>query len=139
MMGGSLEVESSPGQGSEFFFTLPFTLAADKPPESGAAAGEKDTVAAAARISKAASEEAGNILKPGRDFQGRRLLLAEDNEMNREIAETILAMNGFSVDSAVNGQEALDLYLARPAGYYDAALLDIRLSLIHILIAPAFR
>ena len=130
MMGGSLEVESSPGQGSEFFFTLPFTLAADKPPESGAAAGEKDTVAAAARISKAASEEAGNILKPGRDFQGRRLLLAEDNEMNREIAETILAMNGFSVDSAVNGQEALDLYLARPAGYYDAALLDIRMPVM---------
>ena len=71
------------------------------------------------------------------DFCGRRILLAEDNEINREIAQNILEMNGFSVTCACDGQEALEYFCSSGPGGFDAILMDIRmpvmdLSLIHI-------
>ncbi|MEG2214868.1 MAG: response regulator [Oscillospiraceae bacterium] len=64
---------------------------------------------------------------PGLRFDGKRLLLAEDNEMNREIATDILSTVGFEIDPAQNGRLALELFLLRDAGYYDAILMDIQM------------
>ena len=61
---------------------------------------------------------------------GKRFLLAEDNELNREIAVTLLEMNGAAVDTAVNGREALDFFGAREPGTYDAVLMDIRMPVM---------
>ena len=58
------------------------------------------------------------------------MLLAEDNDLNREIAETLLAMRGFIVESAPDGREALDLFAASAPGYYDAILMDIRMPVM---------
>ena len=64
------------------------------------------------------------------DFHGRCVLLAEDNELNREIAQTILEMNGLRVECAANGQEALDLFCCEPPGRFDAILMDIRMPVM---------
>ena len=72
------------------------------------------------------SEEKG-AEKEREDFSGCRVLLADDNELNREIARTLLEMRGMEVETAEDGQEAADLYRSRGAGYFSAVLMDIRM------------
>lgn len=108
MMGGALEVLSKVGQGSEFFFTLAFEYAENEPLSAREPRPEN----------------------PKMDFSGRRILLAEDNELNQEIAQTILEMNGFAVTGAANGQEALDQFCSSSPGTFDAILMDIRMPVM---------
>jgi CheY-like chemotaxis protein len=61
------------------------------------------------------------------DFSGKRVLLAEDNELNQMIAEAILTENGFRVEIVGDGAEAVQKVKAAPAGYYDAILMDIQM------------
>ncbi len=61
------------------------------------------------------------------DFKGRRVLLAEDNLINTEVAVMLLKSKGFQVDTAENGLRALELFSKSHAGYYDAILMDIRM------------
>ena len=63
----------------------------------------------------------------GRDFQSRRILLAEDNQLNMEIGQELLSSMGAIVDTAVNGREAVDKFAASPEGYYDLILMDIQM------------
>ena len=63
----------------------------------------------------------------GVDFTGKRVLLAEDNEMNQIIATEILEGVGCSVEIAGDGVEALDKMKANPAGYYNVVLMDIQM------------
>ena len=106
-MGGVLEVQSEMGKGSEFFFTLTFDYVSEVVP-------------------KPAIKEAAL----GRDFHGRRILLAEDNELNREIAQTLLEMNGFTVECAADGQQALHQFRDGAPGRFDAILMDIRMPVM---------
>lgn len=61
------------------------------------------------------------------DFSGRRVLLAEDNEMNQMIAVSILEGAGFTVDVADDGDIAVQKVTENPAGYYDVVLMDIQM------------
>ena len=61
------------------------------------------------------------------DFTGKRVLLAEDNEMNQMIAEAILTESGFIVEIACDGIEAVEKMKTAPAGYYDIILMDIQM------------
>ncbi|MDO4403573.1 MAG: response regulator [Atopobiaceae bacterium] len=61
------------------------------------------------------------------DLTGKRVLLAEDNDMNRLIAEDILSRNGLVVEEARDGVEAVEKMKAAPAGYYDIILMDIQM------------
>ena len=61
------------------------------------------------------------------DFSGKRILLAEDNEMNQIIAVAILEEVGFAVEIAVDGTEAVEKMEKAPAGYYDIILMDIQM------------
>jgi len=61
------------------------------------------------------------------DFSGKRVLLAEDNEMNQMIAEAILTEAGLSVEIAGDGSEAVDKMREAPAGTYDIILMDIQM------------
>ncbi len=61
------------------------------------------------------------------DFNGKRLLVAEDNELNWEIAHDLLEEEGFVLDWAEDGQKALEMFENSPIGYYDAILMDIRM------------
>jgi CheY-like chemotaxis protein len=64
------------------------------------------------------------------DLKGRHVLLAEDVEVNAEIMVMVLGMREIDADVAENGQVAVDQYLAHPAGYYDAILMDMRMPVM---------
>jgi len=61
------------------------------------------------------------------DFSGKRILLAEDNDLNWEIAQELLQDLGLTLDRAENGQICADLFQQSPLGFYDAILMDIRM------------
>ena len=61
------------------------------------------------------------------NFAGKRVLLAEDNEMNQMIAEAILTEYGLTVEIAGDGIEAVEMMKAAPAGFYDIILMDIQM------------
>ena len=112
MMGGTIEVESQKGVGTEFIIRLELRLQAD----AGAANEEG---------AKQHSHAEGIA-----EFTGKRLLLAEDNELNREIACMLLSKYGFVIDTAENGQEAVDLVAASAPDYYDLVLMDIQMPVM---------
>ena len=61
------------------------------------------------------------------DFRGKNILLVEDNALNREIAQELIEMTGASVETAENGQEAVDVFAAAPAGHFDLIFMDIQM------------
>jgi CheY-like chemotaxis protein len=71
--------------------------------------------------------EEQHSLKDIPDFKGKRILLAEDNSLNQQIAEVILQEAGFIVDIAGDGNEAVEKMKNAPAGYYDVILMDIQM------------
>ena len=67
---------------------------------------------------------------PEYDFAGRRILLAEDNALNAEIARNLLEMRGCEVETASNGAEAVESFAAAPAGRFDIVLMDVRMPVM---------
>ena len=65
------------------------------------------------------------------DFSGRRVLLVEDNDLNREIAREVLEMARLTVEEAENGQIAVDLFSASQPGYYSLILMDIQMPVMN--------
>lgn len=64
-------------------------------------------------------------------FEGRRILLVEDNEINREIAEEIIGDTGVKVECAANGAEALEMFESHPENYYDLIFMDIQMPVMN--------
>ena len=65
-----------------------------------------------------------------RDLTGKHILLAEDNELNWEIANELLSEEGLVLDWAENGQICVEMFQQSAAGYYDAVLMDIRMPIM---------
>ena len=108
-MGGTIAVQSEPGKGSEFIVKISLPVLEGR--EQGCRCE--------------APEEARAY-----DFKGQRLLLAEDNEINREIACAMLLDAGFEVDTAENGQVAVGMLEGSPTETYDAVLMDIQMPVM---------
>lgn len=66
----------------------------------------------------------------GADFSKCRVLLAEDNDLNREIAKTLLELNGITVEAVRNGQEAVEAFAQKEKDYYHAIFMDIRMPVM---------
>lgn len=64
------------------------------------------------------------------DLTGRKILLAEDNDLNWEIAEALLTERGLELEWAENGQICVDKFKRSPVGFYDAVLMDIRMPVM---------
>ena len=64
------------------------------------------------------------------DFTGRRVLIAEDNDINAEIARALLENRNFEVEIASNGIKALEMFTQHPVRYYDAILMDVRMPIM---------
>ena len=65
------------------------------------------------------------------DFSGKRVLLAEDNELNTEIAVELLEMTGLEVECAENGRKVVDKFAASEQGYYDLVFMDIQMPIMN--------
>lgn len=63
-------------------------------------------------------------------LEGKRVLIAEDNEINREVAKSLLEAYGIAVDTAENGKICVEMFEKAPAGYYLAVLMDIRMPVM---------
>ena len=110
-MNGIIQVETKQGEGTEFTVSLTFRLWEQE--LSQAKTPEEE-------------ENGGEI-----DFTGRRILLVEDNELNREIASEILLDYGLEVESAENGQAALEKLKSGGAGRYDLVLMDVQMPVMN--------
>ena len=108
-MKGTIEISSEVGVGSTFVVTIPFEIA--PPPQK---LQEK--------------ESTGSI-------EGMKLLMAEDNELNAEIATTLLTDRGALVTNVSDGKQALDEFTKNPPGTYDAILMDIMMPVMDGLTA----
>ena len=135
MMGGTIRVESEENIGTQFIVDLEFRPAR----EAEAASIEEE-------------ENKGQVLEQDSDgnmaifrveesfpdgvksevgwIEGRRLLLVEDNPLNREIAEEMLVDDGFKVEVAENGRVAVQKIMNADPGYYSAVLMDIQMPVM---------
>ena len=112
LMGGNINAVSEKGRGSEF--TVDVKL------------GISDETQFADENMQPDDESA----IPEYDFSGKRILLAEDNPMNQEIAQYLLETVGFQVEVACNGLIACEMIESHCENYYDAVLLDIRMPVM---------
>jgi len=139
LMGGEITVRSTLGQGSAFFFRVPLGLldppAAVVAPRAAAAESGRP-VRRRPLATRPAPEPAGpgDVGAPAdgvpaalRRHAGRRVLLVEDNAVNRQIAGELLADAGLVVDVAEDGEHALQRLAAAEADHYDVVLMDLQM------------
>lgn len=96
---GTIQVKSKKGQGTEFLICMKLKIAEEQPAEQ----------------------------KESLTFDGKRVLLVEDNPLNREIAEVFLTERGFEVECAEDGDVAVSMVSKSTPGYYDLVLMDIQM------------
>lgn len=115
LMGGGIHATSVQGSGSTFTVDLPF----GKIKESGKPTRFSDI--------DGRSDLARDCYVIDYDFKGKRILLVEDNELNREIAEELIGATGASVESAEDGVQAVKKFKESAEGYYDLILMDVQM------------
>lgn len=120
LMGGTIEVFSEQGKGTEYVLALRFRLLPPKEPGSDAS-DAKET----------GGKAPDTLLKAAPDVKGKRLLLVEDNELNREIATEILSAAGFLVEPACDGTEAVEIMQKAQPGYFDMILMDVQMPVMN--------
>ncbi len=103
LMGSSIQLDSAPGEGSTFRFSIP--LALGRPEEPGASTEEVS-------------------------FDGYRILVVEDNELNAEIAQCLLEERNFEVECVSDGAQAVERIRTTPPGAYDVILMDIMMPVM---------
>ena len=110
MMGGTISVNSKAEEGTEFIVTMQFKICENDDKQN--ASNESD------------------VLKTKIDLTGKKVLLAEDNELNREIVTAILEDAGVKVTSVKDGIEAVEAAAASVPGQFDLILMDIQMPLM---------
>ena len=106
LLGGTIDVKSVLGKGSTFIVTLKYKIADEK---------------------YYLDKQKENCEVDNAIFNGKHILLAEDNDLNAEIAQTILERAGLFVDRVKNGIECVNRVIENPVGTYDVILMDIQM------------
>mgnify|MGYP002768667359 FL=1 len=115
-MGGTIEVTSCQGKGTTFVVQLDLELADKEKCKEEQAAAHKE---------KRSRAKDKSFLK------GHRIMLVEDNELNREIAYELLSEQGLIVDAVENGREALELLKQQPENFYELIFMDIQMPVMN--------
>ncbi|MBR3652286.1 MAG: response regulator [Victivallales bacterium] len=110
LMGGTIDVKTELGRGTEFIIHVDFALS-DEP--------------------EAAEEAQDGVDKKALDFSKIRVLLVEDNEINREIASLMLEDAGFMLEVAENGKIAVEKVASSEPGYYQLVLMDVQMPVMN--------
>lgn len=128
MMGGSVQVESSLGKGTAFTVDLPFIIAKGTAVASPSNGNATDRPFQPERVESLS----GGAKHPARqyDFAGKRILIAEDIAINREVAVKLLAAVGAESTCAENGEQALHLFENSDIGEYSCILMDINMPVM---------
>lgn len=129
MMNGTIEVKSDPGKGSEFIFAVPLELYQ----ENETCAGEPVNSDSNEKLPEPAGcfqKEMNPDETADKPAAAKRILLVEDNELNREIASELLQMYGFIIDKAEDGQRAVEKFSASVPGEFDCILMDIQMPVM---------
>ena len=116
LMNGEIVVKSIPGEGSDFSVFLHLPVAEGTVPAEQI---EKENTA------EEAEPEEIEV------FRGRRILVAEDNEINAMVAREILGQMGAGIDVAENGQRAVEMFDEKPENYYDFILMDVQMPVMN--------
>ncbi len=116
LMNGEIVVKSIPGEGSDFSVFLHLPVAEGTVPAEQI---EKENTAEEAESEKIEV------------FRGRRILVAEDNEINAMVAREILGQMGAGIDVAENGQRAVEMFDEKPENYYDFILMDVQMPVMN--------
>ena len=120
MMDGDIKVESEPGKGSRFTVTVCLKLQ-----ETNKVVPDVNMYNSV-NARKEAIDEITNF-----NYENRRVLIVEDNELNMEIAIEIFKMAGMETDTAENGAEAVDKFTEHEENYYDMILMDIQMPVMN--------
>lgn len=119
MMNGNISVQSKEGEGSQFTITVFLKL--------------PDAVIQDMELAEENSGE--EVFGKGKfskeDFSGKRVLLAEDNDLNREIATEIIGSTGIIVECAENGEQAVEKFIKMGEWYYDLIFMDIQMPVMN--------
>ena len=110
LMGGSIQVESTQGVGTKFTVDISFDMASE------------------ADVYRDQISEQPDVLEK---LEGKRILLAEDNDLNAEIAIELLAEQKIIADRAMDGADCLDKLEKAASGYYDMILMDIQMPVMN--------
>ena len=137
MMGGSISVDSREGEGSAFTVDFAFKTAANGLQVPAGADGSAGTQPGETRADDSAGTQPGEAgaddsagAQPGEAgdwavLSGRRALVVDDSEMNREIVARLLGKVGMSVETAADGDEAVERVARAGAGRFDVVLMDV--------------
>ena len=118
LMHGKIDLITVPKKGTEFILNLNFRLQQNQNRRKTAFNKDIQTEAVNGTDNRSV------------DFTGKRILLVDDVLINREMARTILEMNQFTVEEAVNGEEAVNMVRDAEPGYYDVILMDIQMPVM---------
>ncbi len=114
LMGGTIGVKSEEGKGTEMTVSILFPVGETAAEESSGKESEE---------THGGEDIAGSL-------KGTRVLLVEDNDLNREIAQTLLEESGIIVECAENGKIACDMFSAHTEKYYDVILMDVMMPVM---------
>lgn len=106
LMGGKINVESEPGKGTQMTIEVSLLIAQE------------------AQIQEHREQKKERVMQ---DWKGKRILLAEDNDLNAEIVTTLLMENGFEVERVADGDPCVKIVKNMPSDYYDVILMDIQM------------
>jgi len=126
MMGGTIEVESELGKGSSFSFTFKAKRGSESG-QSPSAIADAITEAIGAKSNAAQTQQESGADSMDGIFAGKRILLAEDVEVNREILMALLEATEVEIDSAEDGEQAVSLFTQSPEGHYDLVFMDVQM------------
>ena len=107
-LNGQIEVKSEPGKGTMFKVTLPLEITTESSENIDVKSEENELI----------------------ELKGRKILIAEDNELNMEISTEVLEMQGVIVTKATNGKEAYEIFKNSKENTFDAILMDMQMPIM---------